>query len=112
MAPMNKSAKVKSSDKKVVEYKSQSNIITKSFEEGIQLDMKEMMKYYLTSIPYCIGTADGFLSKTNKSKSSADLVKDVKNGTFSGEREITIEDGNAHFFLSIKANPKQLRANL
>ena len=31
-----------------------------------QFDMAKLMKFCLTPIPYCMGTADGFLAKTKK----------------------------------------------
>ena len=76
---MNKFVKVNNSQNKVVEYRNQSNVVTKllvkSLEENVTIDMAKLMKYCLTPIPYSIGTADGFLSKTDKSKSFSNLTK-------------------------------------
>ena len=55
------------------------------------------MKYCLTPVPYCMGTADGFLSKTDKSKGFSNLAKDVGNEIVPGGNGLTIEDGNALF---------------
>ena len=57
------------------------------------------MKYCLTPIPYSIGTADGFLSKTDKSKSFSNFTKSIGNGILPVENLLTIEDGNALFYL-------------
>ena len=57
------------------------------------------MKYCLTPIPDSIGTADGFLSKTDKSKSFSNLTKSIGNGILPVENLLTIEDGNALFYL-------------
>ena len=103
MDHMNKSVKVNNSQNKVVEYRTQSNVITKllvkSLEENVTIDMAKLMKYYLTPIPYSIGTAVGFLSKTDKSKSFSNLTKSIGNGILPVENLLTIEDGNALFYL-------------
>ena len=103
MGHMNKSFKVNNSQNKVVEYRSQSNVITKllvkSLEENVTIDMAKLMKYCLTHIPYSIGTADGFLSKTDKSTSFSNLIKSIGNVILPVENLLTIEDGNALFYL-------------
>ena len=96
MGHMNKSAKVNNSQNKVVEYRTQSNVITKllvkSLEENVTIDMAKLMKYCLTPIPYSIGTADGFLSKTDKSKSFSNLMKSTGNGILPVENLLTIDN--------------------
>ena len=103
MGHMNTSVKVTSSQNKTIEYKNQCNVITKllvkSLEENVSLDMAKVMAYCLTPVPYCIGTADGFLSKTDKAKSFSNLTKDVANEIVPRGNGLTIEDGNALFYL-------------
>ena len=36
-----------------------------------------MVKYCLTPVPYCIGTADGYLAKTNKTVGFSFLNKNI-----------------------------------
>ena len=79
---MNKQMKVTTASNKVIQYKQQGNIafqlFVKSQSQGLQLDLKELMTYPLTPVPFSIGTADGFLAKTDKSKSFQYLTKDCE----------------------------------
>ena len=56
------------------------------------------MMYCLTPIPYCIGTADGYLAKGDKSKSFANISKDIVNANPVQTNCLTVEDGNAIFY--------------
>ena len=100
---MNKKVKVTTSKNKIVQYKQQGNIafqlFVKSQIQDIQLDLKELMKYPLTPVPYSISTADGFLVKTDKSKSFHHITKDVDDAIASPPNEtLVIHDGNASFY--------------
>jgi len=51
-------------------------------------------------VPYSIGLADGFLAKTDKSKSLHHTVKDIDDSDLSVNQSdcMIIEDGNALFY--------------
>ena len=103
MDHLNKAVKVNSTENKVIEYRNQSNVITKllvkALDKDVNLDMENIMTYCLTPIPYSIGTADGFLSKTDKAKSFINLTKDIDNAPIPQGNGMTIEDGNALFHI-------------
>ena len=71
---MNKSVKLTTSKNKTIEYKQQGNIafhlLVKSQElpDEENLDLRMLLTYPLTPVPYSIRLADGFLAKTDKSK--------------------------------------------
>ena len=68
-------------------------------EADRRIDMKELMAFPLTPIPYSIGTADGFLAKTDKAKGYHHLTKDIEDAVvLQGEKTLVIEDGNASFY--------------
>ena len=103
MSDMNKTIRVKTAKNKVVEYKQQGNIafqlLVWSQSQDRRIDMKELMAFPLTPIPYSIGTADGFLAKTDKAKGYHHLTKDIEDAVvLQGERTLVIEDGNASFY--------------
>ncbi len=100
---MNKTAKLQTKSNKVIEYKQQGTIaftlLIQSQMQGIKLDLQELMAYPLTPVPYSIGTADGFLAKTNKSKGYQYLTKGVENAVVPDDaNKLDIEDGNASFY--------------
>ena len=70
MAHKNKKVKIAAGKNKVIEVKQHSNIafqlLVKSQSLGKSLDLFEVMKFQLTPVPPWLGTADGFLNKTNK----------------------------------------------
>ena len=103
LGDMNKNMKVTTANNKVVQYKQQGNIafqlFVKSQSQGLQLDMKELMTYPLTPVPYSIGTADGFLAKTDKSKSFQYLTKECEDAPVpSAESTLVVYNGNAYFY--------------
>ena len=103
LGDMEKKLKITTTKNKVVQYKQQGNIafqlFVKSQSQGLQLDIKELMTFPLTPVPYSIGTADGFLAKTDKSKCFNYLTKDCEDGPSpSVESTLVIEDGNACFY--------------
>ena len=62
MASMSKKVRVRTSQNKLMEYRQQSNIafqlLIKSQKEGLPIDLKELVKFQLTPVPYSIATAD------------------------------------------------------
>lgn len=101
---MNKKLIMKSSDNKVVQYKQQGSIIFHLFlkcqQLGIQVKLDELVQYSMTPVPYSIATADGFLCKTNKSKTFHHLVKAQEDAAeLPWNETLTIYDGNAFFYL-------------
>ena len=56
-------------------------LFMKSQSPGIQLDLRELQTYLVTLVLCNIGTADGFIAKTDKSKSFSHLTKDVEDAT-------------------------------
>ena len=100
---MNKSAKLKTSRNKGIEYTQQGNmalqLLVKSQNQQSPLDLKELMTYLLTPVPYCIGTSDGFLAKTDKSKGFHFPTKDVADALEPSNNDtLLVEDGNACFY--------------
>ena len=109
MVDSNKSAKLKTSKNKAVEYKQQGNIalqlLVKTQDQASQVDLQELMSYPLTPVPYSIGTSDGFLAKTDKAKGFHLLTDDLDDSPEPPtEQTLVIEDGNASFH-SIKVLP-------
>ena len=81
---MNKVVKVKNSANKVIEYKNQSNVLTKLLvkaleNENVDFDLAHIVKFCLTPTPYNIGTADNYLAKTDKATSFNNITKDIEN---------------------------------
>ena len=57
-----------------------------------------MMKYQLTPVPFCFGTAEGLLTKTNKAASIHHLTKDMGDELQTlAATSLIIVDGNALF---------------
>ena len=65
----------------MTEFKQKSNVafqlLVKSQQRNIDVDLQELMSFQLTSVPYSLGTADGFLVKTDKSSSFHFLTKGI-----------------------------------
>ena len=102
MGNINKKIKVTNGKKKVVEFKEHNNVafqlLVKSQALGKSLNLQEVMKFQLTPVPYCLGTSDGFLNKTNKAAGFNFLVKDLENECYPDPQQtLTIIDGNALF---------------
>jgi hypothetical protein len=103
LGDMNKKVKVTTTKSKVLQYKQQGNVafqlFLKSQNEGLRLDLKELMTYPLTPVPYSIATADGFLAKTDKSKSFHYLTKDCVDADVPPSNDtLVVHDGNACFY--------------
>ena len=103
LGDMEKKSTVTTTKNKVFLYKQQGNIafqlFVKSQSLGLQLDIKELMTFPLTPVPYSIGTADGFLAKTDKSKCFSYLTKECEDAPVpSAESTLVVQDGNACFY--------------
>jgi hypothetical protein len=72
LSELAKKTTIKSSQNKIIEYRQQSNIafqlLVRSQCDDLGIDLKELLAYPLTLVPYSIATSDGFLNKTDKSK--------------------------------------------
>lgn len=82
MADTSKRVTLKSTQNKLTEYKHQGNVafqlLVKSQEGDLNMDLKELMTYQLTPVPYSLGTADSYLAKTDKSAAFHYLTKTVE----------------------------------
>ena len=114
MGDSKKSVKLTTAKKKVIEYRQQGNIFLQLLirsQEGMKVEIEDLMKYPLTPIPYSLATADGFFNKTDKSKGFHYLIKDVENSPIPpAETCLIIEDGNAifHYLKEVPGNFKQI----
>ena len=99
MAACNKTAKLTTSDGKIIQYKEQSDLafmlLINSQVLDEPLDLDELLTYSLFPIPYIFAIANGFCAKTNKAKRLHHLL-----GTYAetvGYLNVCfhIEDGNA-----------------
>ena len=72
MSHSNKIVKLTSSKGKIIQYQEQSDlfcaILVKSQLLDKPISIEELMTYPLTPIPHSLGTADGFMCKTDKAK--------------------------------------------
>ena len=78
---MGKASVVKTSSNREVQYKQQANVafqlLVLSQKQSEKIDMRELMKYPLMPVPSSIGTPDGYLLKTDKSKGFTYLTKEL-----------------------------------
>ena len=100
MADTSKTTKVKTSNNKVVELKHQGNIafqlLVNSQKNNVALH--EVMKYQLTPVPYCLGTSDGYLNKTNKAAGVKVLTSGIDDSSLPlDDKTLLVVDGNALF---------------
>jgi hypothetical protein len=98
-----KETTIKSFQNKIIEYRQQSNIafqlLVRSQCDDLRIDLKELLAYPLTPVPYSIVTSDGFLNKTDKSKGYHFLTKDVEDvPPPPDDKTLVIEGGNAAFY--------------
>ena len=112
---MGKTSVVKTSSNCEVQYKQQANVafqlLLLSQEQSEKIDIGELMKYPLIPIPSSIGTPDGYLLKTNKSKGFTYLTKELDDFTMpSDTKTLNVEDGNAIFYCmkEVSATFKQI----
>lgn len=100
---MAKTVVVRTSTNREVQYKQQANVefqlLVKSQQQPAEIEILELLKYPLMPVPSSIGTADGYLLKTDKSKGFAFLKKGVEDADVPLDRQtFNIEDGNATFY--------------
>ena len=91
------------------------HLFMKCQKEGINRDLKELMKYPLTSVPHSVGTADGLLAKTDKSKGIQRLIQDQEDPPLPNPDEtLVIQDGNAvfHYMKDIPSNFNKICAKV
>ena len=69
------------------------------------LDLDELMKYSLTPVPHCLGTADGFFAKTNKAKMIHFLLDDFPVTSDYPNDAFHVEDGNALIHVMTNLTP-------
>ena len=106
MATTSAKGKLRSRQNKVTELKQQGNVafqlLVKSEQGELDIDLKELMAFQLTPIPYSLGTADGFLFNTDKSTVYQSLTKNLENAELPPEAvTLTVIDGNAIFHAMI-----------
>ena len=102
MGNASKTIKVTTKENKIVELKQQGNVafqlLLKMQNTSQSIDLQEIMKYQLTPVPSCLGSSDGYLGKTDKSKGMHYLLSDVANSQPPNPSEtLLIIDGNAVF---------------
>ena len=100
---MGKAPVVNTSSNCEVQCKQQANVafqlLVLSQEQSETIDMRELMKYPLMPVPSSIGTPDGYLLKTYKSKGFTCLTKKLDDFTMSSDaKTLNVEDGNAIFY--------------
>ena len=67
----------------------------------MKLDIEGMIQYCITPLPFSTATADGFLLKTDKSRTYHYITTNVDNTPLPQGNILTIEDGNAFFSISV-----------
>ena len=96
----NKQIKLTNTQGNVVKYKEQADIafqiLVKCQALSKPISIEELMSYSVTIIPHSIGTPDGFLFKTDKSKIVHLLTKDLNTPSYPSDSEtFYVEDGDA-----------------
>ena len=112
---MNMKMKVTAKENKVIQYWEQSNkalyLRVQSQKQWVQIDLKELAKYPMTSIPFSFGLPCHFLEKTDKSKLFHKACEGIDDSKVPPVNEtICIYDGNAnyHCMEDIPGNFKQI----
>ncbi len=79
------------------------------------MDLKELMNCQLTPVPYSLGTADGYMTKTDKNTTFHFLTKEAEDTHLSSVDEILmIINGNAtnHVMQQVPPNIRQISQKL
>ena len=110
---MGKTVVVKRTSNRELHYRQQSNIafqlLVRAQEQPEKIELKELVKFPLMPVPSDIGTADGFLLKTNTAKGFEFLTKGIEDADIPPDGDtLNIEDGNATFY-SMKEIPATFR---
>jgi len=102
----NEKVKLSSSQGKMIQYPEQGDLafqlLVKSQLLDTPIDIKELMTYCLTPVPHALGTPDGFMAKTVKSKMVSVLLKDVSceiNNELDHGSILFIEHGHARLYV-------------
>lgn len=61
------------------------------------IDLAELIKYSLTTVPHSLGTADCFFNNTNKAATLHFLTEDLGEVEYVTDKTVFIQDGNALF---------------
>ena len=62
------------------------------------MPLNEVMKYQLTPVPYCLGTSDGYLNKTNKATGVKVLTSGIDDSSLPlDDKTLLVVDGKALF---------------
>ena len=100
---MGKASVVKTLSNCDAQYKQQVKVafqlLVLSQKQSEKIDMREPMKYPLMPMPSSIGTPNGYLLKTDKSKRFIYLTKELDNFTMlSDTKTLNVEDMNEIFY--------------
>ena len=69
------------------------------------IDFDVLLSYSLSSVPHCLGTPDGFFSKTNKTSMLRFLMEDYNADVQHPKDSMFIQDGNALFHKLVNLPP-------
>ena len=100
--------KLKTAQGQIIQYREQGDLAFKLLIKAQDLDhpvsIEELMTYSLTSVPHALGTPDGFMNKTEKSKAVRFLLKDVESEDIPRQDKsiFAIDDGNARLYWLIE----------
>ena len=102
MEDNSKAVPVKTSDRKLIQYKEQNDLafklLVKSQMLSIPLNLQVLMRYCLLPVDPCLGTVDGYFSKTNKAAPMHYLVADYIKDVVYPKDSFFTQDGNALFY--------------
>ena len=97
----NRTVSLTTSQGKIIQYQEQSDLafrlLVKSQLLNEPLDLDVLLTYSLSPVPHCLGTPDGFFSKTNKASMMHFLVDDIEREAQYPKDAMYIQDGNALF---------------
>ena len=99
---MGKASVVKTLSNHEAQYKQQANVafqlLVLSQKQSEKIDMRKLIKYPLMPMPTSIGTPDGYLLKTDKSKEFTYLTKELNDFTMLSDAiMLNVKDMNAIF---------------
>ena len=101
MEDNNKKVSLTTSQGKLIQYQEQSNLafilLVKSQMQKVPLDLDTLMSYSLSPVPHCLGRADGFFAKTNKTSMMHFMMEDHSEVVAYPKDSMFIQDGNALF---------------
>ena len=99
MEDANKTVSVTASQSKLIQYQEQRNLAFKLLMKSQMLngpiDFDVLLSYSLSPVPHCLGTPEGFFSKTNKASMLRFLMEDYNADVQHPKDSMFIQDGNA-----------------